>query len=408
MDNPPGVDGLRRAAQPARLPVAVTLGHGPYATNMSHAPAPTVTTVIPTYRRPELLGRAVESVLAQTWPHVKVLVCDNASGDETADVVARIRRRDPRVVYHCHPENLGALRNFQFGIDAVDTEYFSLLSDDDFLLPHFYRHAMESLESHPGARFFCGQTIIYDESRGTHSVRPRPRPQPDQSWSDGLHESGTWTRLMIERFFAWTACVFCSRMRRELGPLDPILMADILYLGRAAALFPFVVRLVPCAVYIVSGQNAYAKVSAVDLRQCEAVMHQRCAELPNITESDRREIRNILERTIRIAGTDAIRAAIEAGDRTRLEEIAAYFRQRGGLSLRKRMRVALARQGGLLSVVSGFIRHSTRFSTGYKRLRRSGWRRRSLEQIVATYAGSSGGCPPDREQQTTASRGVDS
>ena len=42
---------------------------------------PTVTAIIPTYRRPRLVRRAIESVLAQTYPHVRVLVCDNASGD---------------------------------------------------------------------------------------------------------------------------------------------------------------------------------------------------------------------------------------------------------------------------------------------------------------------------------------
>ncbi len=53
---------------------------------------PQITTVIPTYRRPKLLRRAIESVLAQTYPHLKVTVFDNASGDETPEVVAELAR----------------------------------------------------------------------------------------------------------------------------------------------------------------------------------------------------------------------------------------------------------------------------------------------------------------------------
>ena len=48
---------------------------------------PTITTVIPTYRRPELLQRAIRSVLDQSYPHFKICVYDNASNDRTPDVV---------------------------------------------------------------------------------------------------------------------------------------------------------------------------------------------------------------------------------------------------------------------------------------------------------------------------------
>ena len=81
------------------------------------APA-TITTVIPTYQRPRQLRAAIETALAQTYPHVKVLVCDNASGDETAEVVGEIQRRDPRVVYHCHKTNIGPMENHFVGLGS--------------------------------------------------------------------------------------------------------------------------------------------------------------------------------------------------------------------------------------------------------------------------------------------------
>ena len=66
--------------------------------------APLITTIIPTYRRPKLLQRAIRSVLNQTYPHFQVCIYDNASGDDTAAVVAEIAKGDPRVKYHCHPK----------------------------------------------------------------------------------------------------------------------------------------------------------------------------------------------------------------------------------------------------------------------------------------------------------------
>ena len=84
---------------------------------------PQITTVIPTYRRPKLLRRAIQSVLNQTYPHFLVCVYDNASGDETEEVVAEIAHRDSRVRYHRYPENIGLVRNFAYGAAQVVTPF---------------------------------------------------------------------------------------------------------------------------------------------------------------------------------------------------------------------------------------------------------------------------------------------
>jgi len=71
--------------------------------------SPLITTVIPTYRRPRLLKRAILSALGQTYRNIQVCVYDNASGDETAEVVAGIANGDRRVKYYCHPTNIGMM-----------------------------------------------------------------------------------------------------------------------------------------------------------------------------------------------------------------------------------------------------------------------------------------------------------
>jgi glycosyltransferase involved in cell wall biosynthesis len=100
---------------------------------MDHARA--ITVIVPTFRRPALLERAVRSVLAQTHPDLVVAIYDNASGDGTREVCERLAKEDPRVRYHEHRENIGAGANFQYGLERVATPYFAFLSDDDALLP---------------------------------------------------------------------------------------------------------------------------------------------------------------------------------------------------------------------------------------------------------------------------------
>ncbi len=71
--------------------------------------SPRVTVVIPTFNRARFLPVAVDSVLAQTYGDFRLLIADNASTDETADIVARYD--DPRIDYVRRPENLGITAN---------------------------------------------------------------------------------------------------------------------------------------------------------------------------------------------------------------------------------------------------------------------------------------------------------
>jgi glycosyltransferase involved in cell wall biosynthesis len=121
-----------------------------------------ITTVIPTYRRPAMLGRAIRSVLDQSYRDVQVHVYDNASNDETAAVVERIASCDNRVIYHCHATNIGSQENFIYGLVRADTDFVHLLSDDDFLLPGFFKVAVAALTANKEAAFFSGGLLQAD------------------------------------------------------------------------------------------------------------------------------------------------------------------------------------------------------------------------------------------------------
>ena len=71
--------------------------------------------VILTYRRSRLLQHAIRSAQAQTCRHIRIAVFDNASGDETPEVVRRLAADDPRIEYHCHDTNIGLLGNYKAG-----------------------------------------------------------------------------------------------------------------------------------------------------------------------------------------------------------------------------------------------------------------------------------------------------
>ena len=74
---------------------------------------PRVSVIIPTYRRPTLLLAAIQSVLAQTFQDFEIIVVDDNSGDNTAEVVASLR--DPRVRDRLPPNQLESRRGQKHG-----------------------------------------------------------------------------------------------------------------------------------------------------------------------------------------------------------------------------------------------------------------------------------------------------
>jgi glycosyltransferase involved in cell wall biosynthesis len=205
-----------------------------------------ITTVIPTHRRPHLLARAIRSVLRQSYADFQVIVYDNASADETAAVVARLAAADGRVKYHAHPDNIGALANFNFALSRIDTDYFSLLSDDDVLLPYFYEQAMASFANHPRAMFVASPVMLVNETGRVLTVN-------NQDWPPGLHPAPSGMLRMAEReHFIWTGTLF-RRQALELGTIDieSGMCSDLDLLLRIAGRHPIAVAKRPGAVFSV-------------------------------------------------------------------------------------------------------------------------------------------------------------
>ena len=115
----------------------------------------TVSVIIPTFNRAAILGRALESVYAQTRPPHEVLVVDDGSTDDTA---GRVARDWPRVRYHPRPHaGVSAARNF--GIRKATGTWIALLDSDDQWLPHKLEKQLACIRRDPGARLIHSDEI---------------------------------------------------------------------------------------------------------------------------------------------------------------------------------------------------------------------------------------------------------
>jgi glycosyltransferase involved in cell wall biosynthesis len=217
---------------------------------MPEAP-PRITTVIPTYRRPRLLVRALRSVLRQTVQDFRVIVYDNASGDETGAVVAELAARDPRIRYYVQGRNLGPDANFNFAMSRVDTEYFSMLSDDDLLMPYFYEQALAGFEAYPAAVMIASPLLMVDEAGQVLRLA-------GHDWPSGFYPPPrAMLQLAEHEHFTWTGMLF-RRQVLEIGPIDAEtgMASDLDWLLRLTGRHPIAMALRPGAVLSIHSASA--------------------------------------------------------------------------------------------------------------------------------------------------------
>ncbi|MBA3753004.1 MAG: glycosyltransferase family 2 protein [Nitrospira sp.] len=121
---------------------------------------PLVSVVIPTYKRAQLLRKAIISALAQEKAgevfDMEIIVVDDCSPDNTAPVAAEF----PQVQYFKLPENRGASGARNAGIKRAGGKYIALLDDDDEFLTHKLMIQVPILESHPEIGVLYGQSVV--------------------------------------------------------------------------------------------------------------------------------------------------------------------------------------------------------------------------------------------------------
>ncbi len=130
----------------------------------------TVSAVIPAYNIGKLVGRAIDSVLAQTHRADEIIVVDDGSTDDTADI---IKSYGSKVIY-IYQENLGLAGARNTGIKAATSQWIALLDGDDEWLPDNLKLHLEVLRRNPNLVWSMGncQYCLYNENRQSPYLDP--------------------------------------------------------------------------------------------------------------------------------------------------------------------------------------------------------------------------------------------
>ncbi|MGW7436404.1 glycosyltransferase [Streptomyces sp. NPDC054849] len=179
----------------------------------------TVSVVIPCYKYGHFLADCVRSALdEQEGVDVRVLIIDDASPDDSADVARALAAADPRIEVRVHERNQGHIATYNEGLlEWADGDYVALLSADDRLVPGALVRAAALLDAHPEAGFAYGRPLRFRHGGPLPAARTRSTGSvvyPGRWWLDRRFREGTGCITSPE-------VVVRTSLQRKVGGYDP-------------------------------------------------------------------------------------------------------------------------------------------------------------------------------------------
>lgn len=158
---------------------------------------PVVSIGMPVRNGAASISKALDSLQGQSYPALDIVVCDNASTDETRQIAAKYAEQDARISLHCFESSVGIQDSYRRALDSRTGPYFMFAPADDSWSSEFIENAVCRMQADPQLSTCCGHIeMVSDEggirrSKGTRSIKGHTQ----QRWRRGLLRVSDASRL---------------------------------------------------------------------------------------------------------------------------------------------------------------------------------------------------------------------
>ena len=121
---------------------------------------PLVSIITPAYQAEKFIDEAIRSVLSQTYETWELIVIDDGSTDNTAEIVKKWAELDPRIIYH-YQENQRMASARNAGITLAKGKYIAFLDADNLFLPYKLKWQVEFMEKNPDCGLCYGKILHF-------------------------------------------------------------------------------------------------------------------------------------------------------------------------------------------------------------------------------------------------------
>ena len=125
-----------------------------------------VTIGLPVYNGAKYLDAALASLCAQTFQDLKILISDNASTDETGDIIKKWASQDKRIEYHRQSGNIGGFANYEWVLNNANSPWFCFGAHDDLWSPDFIELLYKAITEKPGLLLAAPRLVtLFEDGR---------------------------------------------------------------------------------------------------------------------------------------------------------------------------------------------------------------------------------------------------
>lgn len=183
----------------------------------------------PVYNGARYLREALDSLIAQEYQDIEIIISDNASTDESRDICREYAARDARIRLYESGRNRGPWRNFVRVYEMARGEYFMWAAHDDRRHPQYLTQCVASLDRNPGAVYCCTGVRLIDEAGHDISATFKFRSYPPIGATPrdrlmALIRSTSWLHVYS---LMRTPALGETVLGKNIWGADVVLMADL-------------------------------------------------------------------------------------------------------------------------------------------------------------------------------------
>ena len=167
--------------------------------NASHSLSPLVTVVIPCYKGERFLADAIESCLRQSHHNLEIIVVDDASPDNCAQIADQYAKNDHRLRVIRHAKNGGVSRAFNTGFNAAFGKFMVRLAQDDYFRDDTIEAMVRHLEANPAASLTYTNIQSISEDGRLLAVGTVPNESEALAWRNGVGLCVMWRREVWDK-----------------------------------------------------------------------------------------------------------------------------------------------------------------------------------------------------------------
>ena len=123
-----------------------------------------ISVVMSVFNEENHLSDAIESILNQTYADFEFIICDDASEDNSVNIIRRYMELDRRIILLQNDKNMGLAASLNKGIRAAKGEFIARMDADDISLSDRFEKQVNYLDYHRNLAFVCGGAHLFDDN----------------------------------------------------------------------------------------------------------------------------------------------------------------------------------------------------------------------------------------------------